>query len=174
MLGLGSNLEIFACTSPVDFRKQHDGLVAIVRRELKKDPLDGSLYVFFNRRRDRAKLLFWDKNGFWMFYKRLERGTFEGLRRTSGAGLTLSRADLSMLLDGIELGKGQKRRHFADVVRIDGRAREQQAEDGRGAAERHRSAQVDGARTGYCDRRTGRTYRREGPHDRNPSTPPLR
>ncbi|NOY93358.1 MAG: IS66 family insertion sequence element accessory protein TnpB [Deltaproteobacteria bacterium] len=80
--------------------------------------------VTFNKRRDRIKLLVWDRNGFWLFYKRLEQGTFEGLRSSGSKRLTLSRAELSMLLDGIELGKGKKRTHFADVIRIDGRANE--------------------------------------------------
>ncbi len=122
MLSLPSQVTIYACTSPVDFRKQHDGLVAIVRSELGANALDGSLFAFFNRRRDRIKLLLWDRNGFWLFYKRLERGTFERLRSSNSKRLAISRAELSMLLDGIELGKGKKRTHFADVLRIDGRA----------------------------------------------------
>lgn len=125
MLSLGSQVAIFACTSPVDFRKQHDGLVALVRGQLAANPLDGSLFVFFNRRHNRIKLLLWDRNGFWLFYKRLERGTFQSLRSGSGKRLTLSRAELSMLLDGIELNMGKKRAHFADEVRINGRASEE-------------------------------------------------
>lgn len=124
MLSLPAQVAIYACTTAVDFRKQHDGLVAIVRDQLGADPLDGSLFVFFNRRRDRIKLLLWDRNGFWLFYKRLERGSFEGVRSIDAKRLTLSRAELSMLLDGIELGKSKKRTHFANVVRIDGRASE--------------------------------------------------
>lgn len=109
---------MYVCTSPVDFRKQHDGLVAIVRSELEADPLDGSLFVFFNRRRDRIKLLLWDANGFWLFYKRLERGTFEHLRDVGAVRLQITRGELSMLLDGIDVKESKKRRHFADEVRI--------------------------------------------------------
>ena len=127
MLSLPSQVTIYACTAPVDFRKQHDGLVAIVRSELGANALDGSLFAFFNRRRDRIKLLLWDRNGFWLFYKRLERGTFERLRSSDSKRLAISRAELSMLLDGIELGKGKKRTHFADVFHIDGRAGEHDA-----------------------------------------------
>ncbi len=134
MLSLPSQIAIFACTAPVDFRKQHDGLVAIVREQLGSDPLDGSLYAFFNRRRDRIKLLFWDRNGFWLVYKRLESGTYERLRNSDSKRLALSRAELSMLLDGIALGKGKKRRQFTDVYSIDGRASEsQETEQGRAA-----------------------------------------
>lgn len=124
MLSLSGQHAIYACTTPVDFRKQHDGLVAIVREHLGADPFEGSVFVFFNRRRDRVKLLLWDRNGFWLLYKRLEKGTYERLRASDSPSLSLSRAELSMLLDGFALGKGKKRRHFADVYRIDGRASE--------------------------------------------------
>ena len=118
MLSLPARTRVYVCTSPVDFRKQHDGLVAIVRDELDSDPLDGSLFAFFNRRRDRIKLLLWDANGFWLFYKRLERGTFERLREMGSARLEITRGELSMLLDGIDVGTSKKRRNFADEVRI--------------------------------------------------------
>jgi len=118
MLSLPARTRVFVCTSPVDFRKQHDGLVAIVREKLGSDPLDGSLFAFFNRRRDRIKLLLWDANGFWLFYKRLERGTFERLRDVGTTRLEITRAELSMLLDGIDVEASKKRKHFADEVRI--------------------------------------------------------
>jgi transposase len=126
VLSLSGRQSIFAYTAPVDFRKQHDGLVALVRGQLETDPFDGSLFVFFNKRRDRIKLLLWDGNGFWLVYKRLESGTYERLRNSDSKRLVLSRAELSMLLDGIALEKGKKPRRFADVYRIDGRAIERQ------------------------------------------------
>ena len=124
MLGLPAQLEIYACTEPVDFRKQHDGLVAIVREALGRDPLDGSLFVFFNRRRDRIKLLVFDRNGFWLMYKRLEQGTYEGLRAGESSQLRMSRAELSMLLDGFDLKISQKRKHYRYSLRIESRASE--------------------------------------------------
>jgi hypothetical protein len=101
----------------VDFRKQHDGLVAIVRGELGSDPLDGSLFAFFNRRRDRIKLLLWDANGFWLFYKRLERGTFERLRSVGSARLQITRGELSMLLVGADVNPQDSAgdRHLAEA-----------------------------------------------------------
>lgn len=134
MLSLSGRQAIYACTSPVDFRKQHDGLVALVREQLESDPFEESVFVFFNKRRDRIKLLLWDGNGFWLLYKRLESGTYERLRSSDSKRLALSRAELSMLLDGIALGKGKKRQHFADVYRIDGRASERQETEPRRAA----------------------------------------
>lgn len=136
MLSLPGQLEIFACTAPVDFRKQHDGLVALVRQQLARDPFDGSIFVFFNGRRDRIKVLVWDRNGFWLLYKRLERGTYEKLRSVEAPRLSLTRAELSMLLDGISLELGKKRPHFADVHRIDGRERQPQGPASRPTAQR--------------------------------------
>ncbi|HHM13067.1 MAG TPA: transposase [Planctomycetaceae bacterium] len=121
MLSLSSQVRIFAAIDPVDFRKAHDGLVAIVRDSFGRDPFDGSLFVFFNKRRDRVKLLAWDRNGFWLHYKRIERGTFKALRGAPGSQLKLERAELAMLLEGIDLEKGKRRPHFADEVRIHGR-----------------------------------------------------
>lgn len=121
MLSFPAQVRIFAARDPVDFRKAHDGLVAIVRDHFCDDPFDGSLFVFFNRRRDRIKLLLWDRNGFWLFYKRLERGTFRMLVGGEGKRSELRRHDLSMILEGIDLEKGKLRRHFAEGVRIEGR-----------------------------------------------------
>lgn len=118
MLSLPARTRVYVCTTPVDFRKQHDGLVAIVRSELQSDPLDGSLFVFFNRRHDRIKLLLWDANGFWLFYKRLESGTFERLRSVGSTRLEITRGELSMLLDGFQVVKSKKREHFTDEVDI--------------------------------------------------------
>ncbi len=66
MLSLPASVRVFLCREPVDFRKAHDGLVAIVREKLAADPLVGSLFVVLNRRRDRIKLLQWDGNGLWV------------------------------------------------------------------------------------------------------------
>ena len=118
MLSLPARTHVYVCTGVVDFRKQHDGLVAMVRGELESDPLDGSLFVFFNRRRDRIKLLLWDSNGFWLFYKRLERGTFERLRDRGAKRLQITRAELSMLLDGIEVKESKKRTRFTEEVSV--------------------------------------------------------
>jgi len=114
LLSVPSSVRIFLCREPVDFRKAHDGLVAVVRSQLEKDPLDGSLFVFLNKRADRVKLLQWDGNGLWLHYKRLEKGTFK--RLTSGPSIT--RAELLVLLEGIEVKKGKIGRRFAESIRI--------------------------------------------------------
>ena len=99
MLNLTASVRILLHREPVDFRKAHDGLAALVRQALHANPLDGSLYVFLNRRRDRIKLIQWDGNGLWLHYKRLEKGTFKALTDEP----RMTRAQLSMLLEGIEV-----------------------------------------------------------------------
>lgn len=120
MLNIGSRERIFAATAAVDFRKGFDGLVAIVRTGFGEDPFTGDLFCFFNKRRDRVKMLVWDKNGFWLFYKRLERGTFERIEGSS-ARVEIDRARMSMLLEGIDTKSSRFRRYFTRDVRIDAR-----------------------------------------------------
>ncbi len=108
----------------MDFRKSHDGLVAIIRDDLAEDVFSGGIFVFLNKRRDRVKLIEWDNNGLWMHYKRLEKGTFKWAWRSSQNKLTMTRAELSMLLEGIDLKAGRLRPHFANELRIQGRADE--------------------------------------------------
>jgi len=93
---------IFAYRHPVDMRKSFDGLVALVRHTLHQDPLSGSLYVFINRRGNYVKSVYWDRTGFCLFAKRLERGRFNvpGCTET----LELSEQAFRLLLDGIVLG----------------------------------------------------------------------
>ena len=76
MLNLPSSVKIFVATGPVDLRKGFDSLAVLTRRVLREDPHSGHLFVFINRRCDRAKILVWDHSGFWLLFKRLERGRF--------------------------------------------------------------------------------------------------
>ena len=93
---------ILAYNEPVDMRKSFHGLVAVVQSVLQEDPLSGSLFVFFNRRGNYMKLLTWDRTGFCLFAKRLERGRF---RLPSGETTQeLSEDALRLILDGIVLG----------------------------------------------------------------------
>ena len=72
-----SDVRIFLCTTPTDMHYSFDRLLGRTREIFEQDPLDGHLFLFVNRNRDRLKLLFWDQDGFCIFYKRLERGTFQ-------------------------------------------------------------------------------------------------
>lgn len=126
MLSLLASTRIFLCRDPVDFRKAHDGLVAIIRDELGEDVFAGGIFVFLNKRHDRVKLIEWDRNGLWLHYKRLEKGTFKGLSSSVETKVALTRAELSMLLEGIDLKAGKFRPHFADEIRITMRGDERQ------------------------------------------------
>ena len=86
---------------PVDFRKQIDGLTLIVADKLEQDPTSGQLFIFRNRQANKLKLLWWDKNGFWLFYKRMEKGRFKFPGITDEI-LELTKDQLSVLLAGLD------------------------------------------------------------------------
>lgn len=130
MLSWPASVRVFAARERVDFRKGFDGLCAIVREHFREDPLSGHLYLFFNRRGNRVKILVWDRNGFWILYKRLERGVFERIVG-EGSKVEIDRARLAMLLDGVDTKSARFSRHFVRDVRIAPRAE----------AERSRAAQ---------------------------------
>ena len=102
MLSLGGAHRVFLCARAVDFRKAHDGLCALVRDQFRDDTFSGDVFVFHNAARDRIKLLVWDRNGFWLLYKRLEQGTFPFAGLGDGARVEIERAQLAMLLEGLE------------------------------------------------------------------------
>jgi transposase len=99
---------ILAYREAVDMRKQFDGLVALVQHALGEDPLSGTVYVFFNRRRNILKAVYWDRTGFCLFAKRLEHGRFvlQGTERTR----SLDDRTMRLLLDGIQLGRRRRMR----------------------------------------------------------------
>lgn len=109
MLTPAASLRVYLASAPVDMRKSFDGLSAVARDGVGGDPLSGHLFVFFNRSRTIVKVLFWDRSGFCVFAKRLERGTFH-LPDTAGkASVELEAAELSLILEGIDL-RGARRR----------------------------------------------------------------
>ena len=106
---LPPTVRVMLATAPVDLRKGFDGLACLVRQALAADPLSGHLFVFFNRRGDRTKVLFWARDGYCLFYKRLERGRFHPPRATGAAHVEMEAAELQLLLAGIDL-QGARRR----------------------------------------------------------------
>lgn len=121
MLSLPASIRIFVARDAVDFRKAHDGLLAVIRDAFGDDAFDGSLFVFLNRSRDRVKLLQWDRDGFWLHYKRLEQGTFKLDVKTDVSRCEISRAQLSMLIEGIDLQKRKIRQPLSLPMRRDDR-----------------------------------------------------
>ena len=112
MLSVPTKVRIFLCRSAIDMRKGFDGLHGVVLEVLRQDPLSGDLFVFLNKRRDRVKLLIWDGDGMLIVYKRLERGTF-ALPAGSADSVTLSSAQLSLLMGGIDLKQTRQRPRYS-------------------------------------------------------------
>lgn len=113
MLSVPPVMKVFLAVAPTDMRKNHDGLAALVEHVLEADPLSGHLFVFRNKRADRVKLLFWDGDGFAIFYKRLEKGTYRFPGAAEGTTkLAVTSAELAMLLDGVDLASVRRRKRF--------------------------------------------------------------
>lgn len=119
MLNLSRTTRVFLATAPTDMRKGFDGLFALVEKVIREDPFSGHLFVFRNHRRDRLKVLWWDRDGLAIFYKRLERGSYEFPtdRGQKGTGDELPRLEiradeLALLLEGIDLGSVQRRPRY--------------------------------------------------------------
>jgi len=118
VLNLALPGRVFLCTLPTDMRKSFDTLAALVQTHLGQDALSGDLFVFRSRRGDRLKLLYWDQDGYALWYKRLETGSFvlpqpDGQRMTVGEhGLVLRPAELALLLDGVDLASVKRQRRY--------------------------------------------------------------
>jgi transposase len=111
MISLPSAVRIYLCTRAVDLRKSFDGLSGLVHECFGQDPLSGHLFLFLNRRRDRIKLLYFDRDGLAIWYKRLEAGSFQMPQATQD-GIELQPAQLAMLLSGIDLRTARQRKRF--------------------------------------------------------------
>lgn len=102
MFRLNANLSVYLHREAIDFRKSINGLAAVVEHELRRDPFAAAVYVFGNRRRDRIKLLGWDRNGYWLLHKRLEADRFVWPRESKQV-IELTVQQLHWLLEGIDL-----------------------------------------------------------------------
>jgi len=96
---------IFVAAAPIDLRRSFDGLAAAAREQLGRDPQRGALFLFFNKAHDRVKLLWWDRSGYCILYKRLQRGCFrlpEALE-PDARSVTIEAAELAKILEGVDL-----------------------------------------------------------------------
>jgi transposase len=98
---LSFNLPIWLYPQPIDFRQQIDGLIILVADHLQMNPASGQLFLFRNRTANKIKLLWWDRNGFWLFYKRLEKGRFQ-FPSLGEQAIELTRDQLGWLLSGLD------------------------------------------------------------------------
>lgn len=115
MLTLSPAVRVYVATGATDLRRSIDGLAALVRDPLALDPLSGHLFLFRNRRGDRVKILVWDRSGYWVLYKRLERGTFAWPDTEGPAPVELRSSDLLVLLAGVDVTH-TRRRHWYDRI----------------------------------------------------------
>ena len=102
MLNLPPSVKVFIAAEVTDMRKSIDALSEVVQSTLNKDPFSGHLFVFCNKRGDKIKILYWDRNGFCLWYKRLERGVFR-LPKVQAKVFMIAPNELNLLLEGIDL-----------------------------------------------------------------------
>jgi transposase len=113
MFGLSLATKIYLGVEKVDMCKGFEGLFGLVRDQLGQDPLSGHLFLFTNRGQTRLKALLWDGSGLWVCAKRLERGRFRWPQAGAGeSSVVLKPEELSMLLNGLDLGQAQRRRNW--------------------------------------------------------------
>ncbi len=111
-----SDVRIFPCTTPTNMNCSFDRLTGRAQEIFQQDPCSEHLFLFLNRSRDRIKILFWDRDGFCIFYKRLERGTFQLLTAANDdQGIELGYSQLVRLLGGLDLRTGRRRRRYHRV-----------------------------------------------------------
>ncbi len=110
MFSLNATTKVYFAPGITDMRKSFDGLAACTRQIIGGDPLSGHLFVFCNRRRDRLKILYWDRAGYCLFAKRLEKGTFSWPSETHRSDLEMTREELLLLIGGIDVSKTRRRR----------------------------------------------------------------
>ena len=120
MLSLPPAVRIFVATMPTNMHLSFDRLAALARDVIHQDPLSGHLFAFFNRPADRVKILYWDRSGFCLWYKRLERGIFH-LPRVGAAALELDAAELTLLLDGLDVSHATRHARFTPRVGVTGK-----------------------------------------------------
>jgi len=111
-----SDVRIFLCVAPIKMCYSFDTLMGFAQTVFDQDPLSGHLFLFFNRERNRVKILFWDQDGFCIWYKRLEVGTFQ-FPETAGEeqGIELDYSQLTNILGGVDLRNGRRRRRYRRV-----------------------------------------------------------
>lgn len=117
MLSKAGNIQVYLATGSTDMRKSIDGLAAIVQQSFSLDPFSSCLFVFCNKSRDKIKILQWEHNGFWLYYRRLEKGKFQWPKGNVTTSMKVGIRELNWLLDGLSLEQKQAHRKVsANIV----------------------------------------------------------
>ncbi len=120
MLNLPASTKIFLCSKPIDMRLSFDGLSGMVQTQFGKNALCGHLFVFFSRRRNSMKILFWDLDGFVLYYKRLESGTFAWVSDTvTGDNPEILASDFALVLAGINPAEIKRPKRYQRIPEPD-------------------------------------------------------
>jgi transposase len=117
VLTFAPGTRVFVATARVDGRKGIDGLSVLVRSQFAEDPLSGTMYVFFSRRADRVRVLYWDRDGYVLVTKRLEKGTFRVPWDPESGRVVIEAAELLLVLEGIDLAQAVRRARWAPRAR---------------------------------------------------------
>ena len=113
MIYLPASVRVYLCLTACDMRKSFDGLHALVREHLELDAFAGHLFVFASRRKDRIKILYWDRDGFAVWAKRLEEGTYAiPFAEEDEARREITAQELGALLSGIDLSVAKRRKRY--------------------------------------------------------------
>jgi transposase len=104
MINLPAGIKIYLAIAPINMHRSFDGLSMLAQEVVQQNPLKGHLFVFRNKRADKIKLFIWDRNGFFIFYKRVERGRFK-FPKVNQDSIEISREELTLLLDGIDVSR---------------------------------------------------------------------
>jgi len=118
VLTLPPGARVFVATGRVDGRKGIDGLSALVRSQFAEDPLSGTMFVFFSRRADRVRVLYWDRDGYVLVTKRLEKGFYRLPWSAEQGRVVIEAAELLLVLEGIELRGASRRARWSPSSRV--------------------------------------------------------
>lgn len=114
MLTWPHSVKVFVCSEPTDMRRSFDRLAFMAQDIMGQDPLSGHLFVYFNRVGDKCKILFWDRTGYCLWYKRLEKGVFRlPAKYRTGSGFEIDIAQLSLVLEGINLDNSRQFKRYS-------------------------------------------------------------
>lgn len=123
MISFPHSIRVFLHTSATDLRKGFDALSGLVTTAFAQDPMCGHLFLFVNRRRDRLKILYWDRDGLAIWYKRLEKGSFQlpAVARDA-VSVEMSPTQLTLILSGIDLGSARQRKRYQRPIQEAGKS----------------------------------------------------
>jgi transposase len=117
MLSVSPSTPIYVATEPADMRRSFDGLSGMVQSVMQLEPCSGALFVFRNKRGTQLKILYWVGDGWAIWHRRLEQGTFRSLQASDGqASLSISAAELAMLLEGLDASEVHRRKRYQKIA----------------------------------------------------------